>query len=408
MNSQLYIPALRGNLGDWVYYSALLKAKDVSERIKSSHTIRESKALEDFLQRTLKPRVKKITQYLIKRDSRFFNSIIVGVFDGIPDWREFDLTNIHKNLGINIEESQELQENLGLLIFTGSEKMFAIDGQHRVEGIKDAYKRAAQRIGDDQFPVIFVAHIDDQEGKVRTRRLFCDINKNAVPVSQGDKVVIDEDDLSAIVTRKIYATYPHFKNGDEIAVTERKENLIQDGQERFTSILALYTVTKKIKILFRKKRGTLENDKENVNEFFNIVKAFFDFIIEHEPSLNNYFIKKKTTIASERKNNKNLLFRPVGLEVLARIYAYFFRHNLESVLVSGLGKLKFQNPNGTFDGILWSQGKISAGAKEKSAAVELCLYLLGALPKRNESELRDKIAEIKKDPNYKLPSKFPS
>jgi hypothetical protein len=39
----------------------------------ASKEIRESKALDDYLQRDLKPRVTKIVRYLKMRDSRFFN-----------------------------------------------------------------------------------------------------------------------------------------------------------------------------------------------------------------------------------------------------------------------------------------------------------------------------------------------
>ena len=404
MNAKWHIPALRGALGDWVYYSALVKAEHISERIKPSHEIRESKGLEDFLQRALKPRVNKIAQYLSKRDSRFFNSIIVGIFDGLPQWVEFDLDNVADKL--SIMEPNALKESLGLLIFTGQEKMFAIDGQHRVEGIKKAYLENPHHIAEDQYPVIIVAHLDTAGGKVRTRRLFCDINKNAVAVSAGDKVVIDEDELSAIVTRRVYATYRPFNKGREIAVTERKEVLEKEGEERFTSLLALYTVTKKLKRLFQKKRGTLEAEPDNVNDFQRVVVNFFDFVIKHETSLNKYFVHKRTTLKAERKNNKNLFFRPVGLEVLARLYTHFYSRKNLSRLEDGLNRIKFLNPGGVFDKILWSQGKIIAGTKEKTTAVELCLYILGEVDDRQSKDLLSKLREITKNSACQLPKKL--
>jgi DNA sulfur modification protein DndB len=222
MKNKWYVPALRGVLGDWVYYSTLMSGDQVSRYIIPSHEIREAKALEDFLQRTLKPRVNKIALYLRKRDFRFFCSIIVGVFDGLPSWAEFDLSGV---AGLSQARNlTELRESVGLLAFSGNEKMFAIDGQHRVEGIKAAFSKDPERFQSDQYSVIFVAHLDTPAGKVRTRRLFCDINKNAVAVSPGDKVVIDEDDLPAIVTRRIYADYPAFKQGKLIAVSERSQS----------------------------------------------------------------------------------------------------------------------------------------------------------------------------------------
>jgi DNA sulfur modification protein DndB len=406
MKTEWYVPSLRGTLGDWVYYSALLKAEDIYKRIKPSHEIREAKALEDFLQRTLKPRVEKIARYLGKRDSRFFNSIIVGVFDGLPSWAEFDIKKVEQKL--NGEGLSEVKESVGLLIFEGREKMFAIDGQHRVEGIKIAYKKNPQRLSGDQFPVIFLAHLDTPAGKVRTRRLFCDINKNAVAVSEGDKVVIDEDDLCAIVARKVYASYGPFKKGGEIAVTERKEILEKEGKDRFTSLLALYTVTKKLKKLFHKSPGTLDFDPLNVSHLESIVRDFFDYILEHEASLKQYFKEKSTSLLIERENNRNLFFRPVGLEILSRLYVHFYARKALSILTRALTQLNFSNPGGIFDGILWADGTIIARAKEKSAAVDLFLYILGELSPEKSQDLLVRLQEIKKDSRYKLPRQVKS
>ena len=211
MSDKWHVPSLRGVLGNWVIYPSLMSAKQISERVIKSKDIRESEVLDDYLQRNLKPRVKKIIRYLKTRDGRFFNAILLGVFNAVPDWVEFDLSTVAEKL--KLTDVSEAKQSMGLLTFSGTESIFAVDGQHRAEAISESYKTFGDRIAQDQYPVIFLAHVDSAEGKVRTRRLFCDINKNAVAVSKGDKVIIDEDDLSAIVTRRIYAEYPHFKKG---------------------------------------------------------------------------------------------------------------------------------------------------------------------------------------------------
>jgi DNA sulfur modification protein DndB len=399
---QWCVPALRGLMGDWVYYSTLLNAEMIEESILSSHEIRESKELGDFLQREVKPRVIKIAKYLVQSQTRFFNSIIVGIFDSPPGWHELDLSSLKSSM--DKQQVLVLEESLGILSFTGKEKMFAIDGQHRVEGIKKAFDANKERIREDQYSVIFIAHIDSAEGKVRTRRLFCDINKNAVAVSQGDKVIIDEDDLSAVVTRQVYAKYPHFKKGKVIAITEQKEELREKkGPERFTNLLTLYTVTKKLMPLRRKERGAPQLRQESISEFVQIVFDFFDFVIKHEKSLKKYFSKQRGSLAVLRSNNRNLLFRPVGLEILARLYAHFAQRGDLKTLSQGLRKLKFSSPGGVFDGILWIDGKIDAHSKAKTAAVHYCLYLLGQLSPEKSHLLRDRLAEILKDPRFSLP-----
>ena len=74
---------------------------------------------------------------------------------------------------------------MGILKLSGKEKLFAIEGQHRVEGIK----RLAEQIGDEEFGkmpdelcVIFVAHKRSPAGMRRTQRLFSTLNRHTKPV----------------------------------------------------------------------------------------------------------------------------------------------------------------------------------------------------------------------------------
>jgi len=196
ISKKMYLPCLRGVLGNWVYYSTLMTSQQITEWVKPAKEIRESKVLDDYLQRDLKERRKSIAEYLLNDEFRFFNSIIVGVFGGAPEWIEFDVSKF--KLHVSDTEINLSEDSMGVLVFDGDEEMFAIDGQHRVAGIQIASKKDQltsienQKLKDDQFSVVFVAHIDDESGKKRTRKLFSDINKNAKPVAAGDKIKIDE------------------------------------------------------------------------------------------------------------------------------------------------------------------------------------------------------------------------
>lgn len=399
MSTAWHTPSLRGVLGDWVFYPSLMSADQIAKYVMKSKDIREAKALDDHLQRDLKPRVKKIVRYLKMRDSRFFNAILLGVFDAAPNWTEFNLAKVAEKLGF--DDVSAAETSMGLLTFFGTEKIFAIDGQHRVEGIREGKIEFGDRIKADQYPVIFLAHLDTLEGKVRTRRLFCDININAVPVSKGDKVIINEDDLCAIVTRRLFAEYPHFKGGSEIAVTEKIELVSKDGKDYFASLLTVFTVCQKLKRLFRRSRGSAETAPENVIGFQKVVSEFFDFIIAHEPALHRYFIEHKTTPAKERKGNRNLVFRPIGLELLARLYVHFFSKDKLPVFKWALENLEWKNPGGVLDGTVWSNEKIQT--KGKKLAIDFVLYLLKELPTREHVRLRDELRDFRKDPSYELP-----
>ena len=383
-----------------------MSSLQISKYVLPAKEIREAKALDDQLQRDLKPRTAKIVSYLKTRETRFFNAILLGVFDSAPNWVEFDLSAVAGKL--NFESLDVAKSSMGLLTFSGQEKIFAIDGQHRVEAIREAHKKFPDGVGDDQYAVIFLSHDDSKEGKVRTRRLFCDINKNAVAVSQGDRVIIDEDEVTAIATRRVYAEYPYFNDGKEVAVTEKVEWVAKDGREYFTSLLAVYTVSKKLKRLFRKPRGSQESAPENVTALQSIMTAFFDFIIVREPSLRRYFIDKKTTPAKERKANRSLAFRPIGMELLARLYVHFAQSGRLPVLAWALENLVWTSPGGVWDGTVWLREKIQP--KAKSAAIDYVLYLLHELADSEIDSLTASLREYRNDEAFELPprSKLPA
>lgn len=409
--STIYLPALRGVLGDWVFYSSLMSAKQIATLIKPAKDIREAKSLDEVLQRDLKERRNAIAKYLLHKESRFFNSVVVGVFDTVPDWIEFKFQQ-SSTYNISDEELAELKSSMGFLVLNGDEQMFAIDGQHRVAGIQIAYaedsdKESDKRVlNDDQFSIIFVAHIDNDSGRKRTRRLFSDINKNAKPVAEGDKIKIDEDDLNSIVTRKLYANYSHFNGGSLISLTENAK-LDEKDTTHFTNLLGLNNVNKVLRKLFKKVIGTNIWDDENVEAFYNVASNFYDFAINNINDIRNYFIDKSLTISTAREGNKYLLFRPIGLKLIAKLYVFYYpRKGGLRKLKSKLKKLSFIMPDSPYNKVLWNNGKMEAKSQNQSLAFELSLYLLDEIPKSREKELLKNYRETLKNDTVKLPTKL--
>ena len=72
MKKKLYLPSLRGIMGDWVYYPTLMKLKDIVERVKIAEEIYQSKTLSEMVQREIKrKRGKEIKDYLLKHETTF-------------------------------------------------------------------------------------------------------------------------------------------------------------------------------------------------------------------------------------------------------------------------------------------------------------------------------------------------
>ena len=164
----LVLPALRVNMGDWVYYVTFLGMEEIARRIEFAEEIHPSSTLKMLIQREITDRSKNISEYLLNQPQRFFNSLIIGVYGGSPNWHEFKsdtkLEFDEELLPLHIEGA------LGILRLNGEETLFAIDGQHRVEGIKNALKENSE-LKREEVTAIFVSHSNDSEGMERTRRL---------------------------------------------------------------------------------------------------------------------------------------------------------------------------------------------------------------------------------------------
>lgn len=131
----LIIPALRAQLGDWIYYISYMKLKDLVEWVNRTPLFYGSPQLQELLQRQLlENRGQDIADYLVKQKQHFFNALVIGTSGGDPKWHEI----VVKEKPATSEEPlpEHVEKSMGLLELSGSEKLSTIDGQHRVEGIR--------------------------------------------------------------------------------------------------------------------------------------------------------------------------------------------------------------------------------------------------------------------------------
>lgn len=207
-------PALRCRTGDTIYYVSYLSFQDVEDWIKPTDEIHRSKKLSDWIQRQLiKGHAEKISAYLLNHKERFFNALVIGIYGGQPSWAPLSVSApAAEDITITDEVREMLGSSVGMLHFQGDEKLFAVDGQHRVAGIKQAVETDSD-ISQDEIVAIFVGHTSTRAGEQRTRRLFTTLNKTARRVSEADRIALDEDDGFAVVTRRLIDEFRLFKLG---------------------------------------------------------------------------------------------------------------------------------------------------------------------------------------------------
>ena len=377
------IPAIRAQIGSWVYYVSTLSFSQVDEYVsRIDDELHKSKLLRDMLQRSITDNYKSIASYIETQNDRFFNALILAVYDGDPKWHEVRL------------ETEDADEyiGLGVLEFSGSERIFPIDGQHRVEGIKKVMIDS-QKFKDETIPVVFIGHRKDPDGMQRARRLFSTLNRYAKPVSMRDIIALDEDDIIAIASRELIDNNKLFANN---RILDSKSKAIPESNNTaFTTIITFYECNKSLLDLFLKDKEVKNSDGKKLrggsktNTYIRFrpsdeeIKSFIDLCNEYWNGLSysfNYFKdyldKPANTETLRNRNGGNILFRPAALlpftKAATRIKAYSsqsFSHIFESFPLSLI------NLNQTiWHRVLWNPDKKTMIMNNQSLTEIILLY----------------------------------
>lgn len=308
------IPAIRGKMGTWDYYTTTLTFQQVSDHVsKIDDELHKSESLKDLIQRSITNNFKSIKKYILNQPEMFFNSLVLAVYDDYPNWVEIEVTYD------NMETYQ-----FGLLDFPSKHKIFPVDGQHRVEGIKAALKEDPS-LGDMKISAIFIGHKNDDDGMKKTRRLFSTLNRYAKPVTMDDIIALDEDDIVAITTRNLLEDFELFKN--ERVIYSKQKAIPGTNYQAFTSIITLYQCNIELFKVFyeskEKQRPTKKitdeylkfrrSDKE-IDSFYEFCSSFWKEIKNNIDSISE-FMQTIEQPAKKFRNKKGgvILFRPIGL-----------------------------------------------------------------------------------------------
>ena len=381
---KLHLPCLRGQIGEWSFFSTVMKIKDVVENNRII-TVAESKELysdniNEILQRELKTsRISALKRYLINNDERFFSSIIVAIHKGNPEWSDFDIEERFKldKEDIDAKQIKFIENKTGILSLAGTEEIFALDGQHRLKGLRAAYN-ANHKIGEEDISLIYLVH--DHDLKERTRRLFTVLNKYAEKPKGAELIIIDEDDAAAILTRRLVTEHPAFAN--TTALSDSNNGSISNTDlQSFTTLVTIHQINK---ILFdkpasfyteRPKKSQLDGLYEQTLKFWNLMFKIFPEIKQFING-NKKILLKGSVFNRNNKTGGSLLLRPVGQVLYARVYKEF-QSGGEAKLKKFIAKVRlidFDLSGSTWKYLFWNENMLS---KNDLLKKNLFNYLLG-------------------------------
>lgn len=347
-------PALRSQMGSWNYYVVKMSARELSENVKYASEVYEDRTLDEAIQRVLnESRVnKEIVEYLKRQPARFFSSIVVAALEGDPMFYPVRITEDPQFL--ILRDDRRFNESFGILKFDGTQKYYALDGQHRLSAIKTLMDRhnplsdgAPDGFEDDEFSVIVIVpsrRDSDETFMQQYRRLFSNLNRYAKPTDQATNIIMDEDDTFAILTRRLITENEFFKSaGNQLEsrrIKTQKGKNLRHKDPYFTSIETLYEMN--IELLSsaqRRPKGwgpTLEEGadlksfkrfrppEEYIDSLYDELAMYWEVLLAKIPDLHNEPTKMRIHELAEGDTGRDeeadhLLFWPIGQQMLAEI-----------------------------------------------------------------------------------------
>ena len=389
---------------------------ELSSRVNYADEIHKNVALSDMIQRQLRSgRAAQISEYLKRQPERFFNSLVIATYGGQPNWHA--LSDVRNKTAL--DELKKLKEvtisSVGFLTFTGEEKLFALDGQHRLAGIKKAVKEGLDSDPYDELSVIFVGHKETGKGIKRTRRLFTTLNKTARPVSKGEIIALDEDDVMAICVRRLIEQTKLF--GDKRIAFVASNNMPTTNTTGLTTIGNLYDV---LTILFtnassglRKPTADLQRvrpDDTILDRYFKFAEGYFVELGKNYKALNEFFMAGNTeSVVKKYRGNHggHVLFRPIGLEIVTRVVARLTKDMELEKAVKLAAKLPNDLNEEPYQRLMWEPNKKVMLNGHKVTIREVLLFMVGKNAKNySEAKLLERYQRETGDDNADLPKKI--
>jgi len=419
-------PALRGRMGSTEYYQATVKARELAAVAMTAAELPEWttwSVFERFQRELAQKRVEReIVPYLVKTKDRFFNALIVLVFQ--PDSFEFE--SLSEKAPDLPRAYRPAAEQMGFLTIEGG-SLVVLDGQHRLAALRgvttagpDLTGEFVDQVADDELSVLFIPH----ESFEKTRRIFNKVNRYAKPTSPTDNIITSEDDGSAIVTRWLVEGEPPldlklplpplnaFDTSGE-PIVEWRQQTLRPEVRKFTTLSALYQMTQ---IILSADGITGFDEKHMVNRPTDKqLERAYVFVANWWHTVNQNFtpfrrsIERPVRLPEMRafQADYSLLFRPIGQ--IAFMHALVGAVRLGRRLEDALEYAEDQGWSAAdplfTDTVVYANGHMATSDYSIKLAGRLGTYLLAAdlMPEHEIGQLLLDLREAKADPEFKLP-----
>lgn len=385
MTNKTFIPAFKAKVGDWDYYICTMKYAEVARQVGFAYELGGNTDLNTMIQRGLSDRTQTIKEYLLSSEHRFLGALLVAAWGGAPQYMSVAMDDPDGVLS-------GIDKQFGVLTFDGTQQYFALDGQHRLKAIKEALK-AKPEIGNEDICVIMVSHFDSEEGRIKTRRLFTNINRNAKATTGAENIVLDEDDGPAIVTRRLLTEHEFFsadgiikvftRQGEEGELKLASGNVAQSEKKAFTTIANLYEMVRYLSFDLdpsMQKQDARPTD-EVLEAAYAIVSRRLDELLEATGEIRKKLLSgvsaKDLRFPKDKEADGHAFMRPVIQKAVSRVVCSIVEQGAVSwpTLMDRLAKLDWRIGQGPWSAVFNSTNNKMVTAKENVELLDELLHV---------------------------------
>lgn len=412
------IPCLKGKLGSTEYYVVKMKAGVLINTVGYAEQIPEWRTMdiEERMQRELNEKrvIDEIVPYIVNDPNMFFGSLIVDIYKG---WDSIQFESVIDICSKMPRAYSDNADEIGFITIPDNMSLIALDGQHRLLSLNVAIKGWMGLIGgskisediknelqphpdlvDEDVTVILVPHTDNK----KIRSIFNKVNRYAKQTSRGDNIITSEDDIFAIIARRLMKVSEPLQPINNQYIVNWSSNTLSAKSKQLTTISVLYTFAEE---LLKDDKSINKNQRPNddiIDEKYEKVSLVWRYLLEHLDSYTEYL----SILSEENNTSKNvatlreesLLFKPVTQMAIAIAIKLAEAKGVNILeIITKLNKIDWSFDSNTWQGILVMKGtkKVFAGKDAIRNAGRIISYMVAG-DKYTPQEQQDLLETITK------------
>ena len=391
----------KAKLGSTVYYIGKMRAGELIDNVGFAAELPEWSEMTADEKMQRQPDITRVI-YVIEDPDRFFNSLIIDVFSGYDELDFEPVSQVAKDLP---KAYQIPMQDMGFLTLPGKERLIALDGQHRLLSLRIAIRgvyglpagakvpsttkslEPHPELADEEVSIILVEHKDNQ----KIRKIFNKVNKYARQTSRGDNIITSDDDIYAVIARKLFSDGEVLAPIGKCELVNWKSNTLSQRSKQLTTVSALYTIAETI----LKEKGysskLLPSQEEQEVSYEEIVEFWRELLAETDV-YKEYLELTKADKPVSLLREQNLLMKPVTQMALAHVAALAKKKGVSwKEVVAKLNKVDWSFENKLWFNILIigsAQKKMITGKESiKSAGMIISYLIMG--DKMSKTEIGD-------------------